>query len=39
LEVAKETGYINEQQSKMLAEWRADPFNWGEKHGFPKVER
>ncbi|MDP4039830.1 MAG: hypothetical protein Q8P57_04610 [Candidatus Pacearchaeota archaeon] len=39
LEVAKETGYINEQQAKMLAEWGADPFNWGEKHGFPKVER
>ena len=39
LEVAKETGYINDQQAKMLAEWRADPFGWGEKHGFPKVER
>jgi orotate phosphoribosyltransferase len=39
LEVAKETGYINEQQAEMLAEWRADPFNWGEKHGFPKVEK
>lgn len=39
LEAAKETGYINDQQAKMLAEWRADPFGWGEKHGFPKVER
>ena len=39
LEVAKETGYINDQQASMLAEWRADPFGWGEKHGFPKVER
>jgi len=39
LEVAKETGYIDEQQAQMLAEWRADPFNWGEKHGFPKVEK
>ncbi len=39
LEVAKETGYINEQQAAMLAEWRVDPFGWGEKHGFPKVER
>lgn len=37
LEVAKETEYIDEQQAKMLAEWRADPFNWGEKHGFSKV--
>ncbi len=39
LEVAKETGYINSEQEKMLAEWRTDPFNWGEKHGFPKVNR
>jgi len=39
LEVAKETGYINDQQEKMLAEWRANPLGWGEKHGFPKVER
>ncbi len=39
LGVAKETGYINDQQVEMLAEWRADPFGWGEKHGFPKVER
>jgi len=39
LEVAKETGYIDDDQVKMLAEWRVDPFNWGEKHGFLKVER
>jgi len=39
LEVAKETGYIDSQQAKMLAEWRTDPFGWGEKHGFPKIER
>lgn len=37
LEVAKQTKYIDIQQSEMLAEWRQDPFNWGEKHGFPKV--
>jgi len=30
---------INAQQLEMLDEWRADPFGWGEKHGFPKVER
>jgi orotate phosphoribosyltransferase len=39
LEVARETRYINDQQAGMLAEWRADPFGWGEKHGFPKVEK
>jgi len=39
LEVAKEVGYIDNSQLEMLNEWRADPFGWGEKHGFPKVER
>jgi orotate phosphoribosyltransferase len=39
IKVAKETGYINDDQVKMLEEWRTDPFGWGEKHGFPKVER
>ena len=39
LEVAKERGYINESQIKVLSEWREDPFGWGEKHGFPKVEK
>ena len=39
LEVAKETGYLTDEQVKLLEEWRADPFNWGEKHGFPKVEK
>ena len=37
LEVAKQTRYIDPSQTEMLAEWRQDPFNWGEKHGFPKV--
>jgi len=39
LEVAKETGYIDKQQDEMLAEWGLDHFGWGEKHGFPKVEK
>lgn len=39
LKVAKQTGYINSEQEKMLAEWRANPKAWGEKHGFPKVEK
>jgi len=38
LEVAKETGYIDDEQVAMLEEWRAAPFEWGERHGFPKVE-
>ncbi|MEK6871611.1 MAG: orotate phosphoribosyltransferase [Nanoarchaeota archaeon] len=39
LEVAKETGYINDSEVKMLEEWRTDPFGWGVKRGFPKVEK
>ena len=37
LEVAKEIEYINNQQTEMLAEWRQDPFGWGERNGFPRV--
>jgi orotate phosphoribosyltransferase len=39
LEVAKETNYLTREQIELLEEWRADPYNWGEKHGFPKVEK
>ena len=39
LEVAKEIGYMTDDQIKLLEEWRADPFGWGEKQGFPKVEK
>ena len=39
LQVAKQTDYINSEQEKMLAEWREDPFGWGENHGFPKIEK
>ncbi len=39
LEAAKAQRYINAEQQGMLGEWRADPFGWGEKHGFPKDER
>lgn len=39
LRTAKDVGYLDTGQVKLLEEWRADPFGWGEKHGFPKVER
>lgn len=39
IQVAKETGHIKPEQVAMLEEWRQDPFGWGEKHGFPKVEK
>lgn len=36
LAVAKKTGRITQEQQTMLEEWRQDPFNWGEKRGFPR---
>lgn len=39
IEVAKKFEYIDGKQEEMLAEWRTDPLNWGEKHGFPRVEK
>ena len=39
LTVATETKYLKPNQVDILKEWRADPFNWGAKHGFPKVEK
>jgi len=39
LEVAVKDGRIEPEQHEMLKEWRADPFAWGAKHGFPPVEK
>jgi orotate phosphoribosyltransferase len=39
LSEAKEGGKFTELQLNSLAEWRDDPFSWGAKHGFPKVEK
>lgn len=39
LEAAKEANYLDDKQIKLLEEWRKDPFGWGEKNGFPKVEK
>ena len=38
LDVARAGGYLSEEQMTLLAEWREDPFGWGAKHGFPKVD-
>jgi orotate phosphoribosyltransferase len=35
----KKERYFSDEQSDILAEWQNDPFSWGEKHGFPKVEK
>lgn len=39
LQVAKDIGYLNDTQVKMLEDWKADPWHWAENHGFPKVEK
>ncbi|HLD04425.1 MAG TPA: orotate phosphoribosyltransferase [Candidatus Nanoarchaeia archaeon] len=39
VEVAIQTGYVEPQSAKVLKEWDSDPFGFGEKHGFPKIER
>ena len=38
IEVAKERGEFDNNQISLLEDWRADPWNWGEKNGFPRVE-
>lgn len=38
LDVARATGRLSTEQIALLTEWRQDPFNWGEKHGFPRIE-
>ncbi|MEI8364583.1 MAG: orotate phosphoribosyltransferase [archaeon] len=39
LETAKEINYLTSDQIELLADWRKDPFNWGAKNGFPKIEK
>jgi len=39
IKTALEVGYVEKADEKVLVEWREDPFGWGEKHGFMKVER
>ncbi len=38
-ETALKNGYLSQEQVTICAEWQKDPWNWGEKHGFPKVEK
>ena len=39
LETALEAGYLTESQIELLKDWRKDPFEWGEKYGFSKIEK
>jgi orotate phosphoribosyltransferase len=38
LDVARSGGYLAEEQVELLTDWRKDPFGWGAKHGFLRVE-
>ena len=38
LDVARDGGFLTEDQIALLADWREDPFVWGEKNGFPKAD-
>ena len=38
LETAEAGGFLSKEQIDLLADWRMDPFGWGEKNGFPKAE-
>ncbi|MFA5303768.1 MAG: hypothetical protein WC393_04515 [Candidatus Nanoarchaeia archaeon] len=35
LKIAKEKNYITNEQQELLEDWRAEPFKWGDKNGFP----
>jgi len=37
IEVAITKKFFTEEQLRILEEWHADPFHWGENHGFPKA--
>jgi len=39
LEVARSSGSFSADQIALLEDWRIDPFGWGDKHGFPKIEK
>ncbi len=37
INTALAVGYISDSEADSLQEWRNSPFDWGLKHGFPKV--
>jgi orotate phosphoribosyltransferase len=38
LDVARSGGFLTSDQIALLQDWRRDPFGWGEKNGFPRVD-
>ncbi len=39
MNIMEENRTFSAEQLTLLRSWNSDPFAWGEKHGFPKVER
>jgi orotate phosphoribosyltransferase len=39
LEEAIRINYLQPEQIDILKDWSEDPFGWGKKHGFPKIEK
>ena len=38
IDIAAKEGRLNQRQLDALVEWRKDPLNWREKHGFPRAQ-
>ena len=39
LEISLAQNRIKEEHLELLHAWRSDPFNWGEKNGFPPMKK
>lgn len=39
LKVAVSRGFVSKSEEELIDSWREDPLAWGEKNGFPKVEK
>jgi len=39
LTIMKDAKKLSEEEYSMLASWSEKPFEWGEKNGFPKIEK
>ena len=39
LSFAREANFISAEEENLLSSWYENPFGWGEKYGFPRVEK
>ena len=39
VQTALKTGYVDQKGASMLADWRTNPFGWGEKNGYLPVKK